>query len=199
MVVAHAFRGPITATSALSTSERGAEGERSEVSVRTSNDGLRRWSVASPPRSSAWELSFRPLERSDFAVVSRWLGAPHVARWWMEPADAASVEAHYGPCVDGDDPTEIFVITSGQHCIGMIQRYRLSDDAAWDRAIGMPGAAGIDYLIGEPEWLGIGVGALAIEAFTDAVSVAYPDVTAVVAVLTRNVNPATPVKNPSTR
>jgi aminoglycoside 6'-N-acetyltransferase len=138
--------------------------------------------VASPPRSSASELSFRPLERSDFALVSRWLGTPHVARWWMEPADAASVEAKYGPCVDGTDPTAVFVIASGLQCIGMIQRYRLSDDAAWDRAIGMPGAAGIDYLIGEPEWLGIGVGVLAIAAFTDDVFVAYPDVSAVVAV-----------------
>jgi len=100
----------------------------------------------------------------------------------MQPADGASVEAHYGPCVDRDDPTEVFVIASGQQCIGMIQRYRLSDDAAWDRAIDMPGAAGIDYLIGEPEWVGVGVGALAIAAFTDAVFVAYPDVTAVVAV-----------------
>jgi hypothetical protein len=50
-------------------------------------------------------LSFRPLERSDFPLLQQRLAAPHVAAWWKERNDRASVEAKYGPRVDGAEPT----------------------------------------------------------------------------------------------
>jgi aminoglycoside 6'-N-acetyltransferase len=127
-------------------------------------------------------VSFRPLGRSDFPLVCRWLASPHVARWWMDPADPASVEARYGPSVDGRDPTEVFIIETQRQDIGLIQRYRFRDNPAWERAVGIAGAAGIDYLIGERDRVGRGLGAAAIAAFTAGVFAAYPDVHAVVAV-----------------
>ena len=44
-------------------------------------------------------ISFRPLERCDFPLIQEWLAAPHVAVWWNEQYDLASVEAKYGPRV----------------------------------------------------------------------------------------------------
>ena len=42
-------------------------------------------------------LSFRELGRSDFPLLQKWLAAPHVAAWWNERFDLASLEAKYGP------------------------------------------------------------------------------------------------------
>ena len=42
-------------------------------------------------------ISFRPIGRSDFPLLQKWLAAPHVAVWWNEPFDLSSLEAKYGP------------------------------------------------------------------------------------------------------
>jgi aminoglycoside 6'-N-acetyltransferase len=58
------------------------------------------------------DLGFRPLSRDDLPLLFEWLRRPHVAEWWRAvPADRAAVEAEYGPCIDGDDPTDLFLFT----------------------------------------------------------------------------------------
>ena len=93
--------------------------------------------------------AFRRLERSDFPRLSEWLAAPHVARWWRHGHDRAAVEADFGPMVDGEDPTEAFVIEEDGWPIGLIQRYRFDENEAWDRTVAVGTAprpaAGIDY------------------------------------------------------
>ena len=37
-------------------------------------------------------ISFRKLGRSDFPLLQKWLAAPHVAVWWNERFDLASLE-----------------------------------------------------------------------------------------------------------
>jgi len=126
-------------------------------------------------------VSFRPLARDDFPQLAEWLRDPGVQRWWPEPSDLPSIEARYGPAVDGHEPTELFVIVAGGRDVGLIQRYRHRDHATWDRAIGIDRAAGIDYLIGGEPDRGRGLGAAAIDAFTESVFRAYADVDVVVA------------------
>lgn len=128
-------------------------------------------------------LEFRLLVRSDFPLVLRWLSAPHVARWFRRPSNAEAVEAKYGPRVDGAAPTRMFVILAGGIPAGLIQAYRLVDYPAWERALalGEPHAGGIDYLIGEPELCGRGLGSSAVRAFTVRLFDADPELTAVVA------------------
>jgi aminoglycoside 6'-N-acetyltransferase len=123
------------------------------------------------------------MTRADLPMLARWLAQPHVGEWWRdEPADRAAVEAKYGPCIDGDDPTELFVIEelspAGQapgRPVGMIQRYLFADEPDWVAVfdgivdVDVDGAAGIDYLIGEPDAVGRGLGAAAIAAFTELV------------------------------
>jgi len=55
-------------------------------------------------------LRLRPLTREDLPRLSRWLAEPHVAHWWRDPSDLASVRASYLPCIDGTDPAEVFII-----------------------------------------------------------------------------------------
>jgi aminoglycoside 6'-N-acetyltransferase len=91
------------------------------------------------------------------------------------------VEEHYGPSVDGLEPTERFIIQVDGEPAGMIQRYLLADYPAWAEAVGLSDAAGIDYLIGEVEFTGKGFGSRAIKQFAAGVLDRYRETAAVVA------------------
>ncbi len=131
-------------------------------------------------------LTVRPLTRDDLPQLSRWLAEPHVAEWWRDPSDLASVEASYVPCIDGTDPAEVFVIEAEGRAAGLIERYLVADDPEWDHAMQATGAvsgcaAGIDYLIGEPGLTGRGYGRAAICLFTTLTFGRYPQADAIVA------------------
>jgi aminoglycoside 6'-N-acetyltransferase len=133
------------------------------------------------------------MRREDLPLLHQWLLAPHVRQWWRgEPTDLPSVEAKYGPCIDGDDPTELFVIEELGQPIGMIQRYLIADEPEWARVfdgiVDVSSAAGIDYLIGRPDAVGRGLGTAAISAFARLVFEWRPVVSIVVSV--QQANPA---------
>jgi aminoglycoside 6'-N-acetyltransferase len=127
-------------------------------------------------------IGLRPATRADFPMIAGWLGQPHVARWWVHPPSVEFVEEYYGPAIDGTDPTELFIVEVDGRAAGLIQRYRHDDNPEWDAAVGVPSAAGIDYLIGEPDLVGRGIGTAAIAAFVPMVFARYPDLDRVVAV-----------------
>jgi aminoglycoside 6'-N-acetyltransferase len=127
-------------------------------------------------------LSFRPLSRFDFPLLQEWLSAPHVAAWWHEPLDLASVYAKYGPRVDGVEPTHVFVIEQDGRPVGWIQWYLWSDypeHASQLRA--ELGSAGIDLAIGERAMTGLGWGPTAICEFLRQIVFADLRVSAVIA------------------
>ena len=127
------------------------------------------------------DLTFRPLTHDDLPLLAGWIAADHVARWWGEPADLAAVEAKYGPRVGGQGAAVELIIELDGRPIGLIQQYRMTDHPAWDAAIRIPRAAGIDYLIGEADLVGLGLGPAVIGAFVPTVFDAYPDLDVVVA------------------
>jgi aminoglycoside 6'-N-acetyltransferase len=129
---------------------------------------------------------FRRLTRPDFSLLSEWLAKPHVARWWPQESGLETIESNYGGAVDGLDPTEAYVVESADAPIGLFQWYRLDDNPEWKKALapaGVPdGAAGIDYLIGEEEMVGKGLGAEMIEQFLKEMWSSHRDVGSVVVV-----------------
>lgn len=139
------------------------------------------------PRPELPRIDFRRLGRSDFDALSGWLSEPEVRRWWREDPDPETIETRYGPIVDGDDPTEIFVVEVDGVASGIIQRYRTTDDEAWDRAVrqAVPTlarpAAGVDYLLGRADVRGRGVGTAMIDAFSATVFDDLAGVTTIVA------------------
>ena len=113
------------------------------------------------------KVAFRPLTRADFDLLGGWLAEPLVARWWCHEHSAAALERDFGPSVDGDDPTEVFIATVGGRAFGLIQRHRIADAPDYERELRalwpLPvGALSIDYLIGEPDLRGRGLGSTMI-------------------------------------
>jgi len=118
-------------------------------------------------------ISFRPLGRRDFTLVSRWFQEPHVARWWNQDSSLEHIEAKYGPRVDGADQTSMWIIEIDGRPAGLAQHYEHEDYPEHDTAVGIPDAVGIDYLLGA-EHAGRGLGPAVLDAFADLVLVLTP-------------------------
>jgi RimJ/RimL family protein N-acetyltransferase/8-oxo-dGTP pyrophosphatase MutT (NUDIX family) len=132
--------------------------------------------VARAAAVPAVRLAFRPLTRADFADVVAWQARPYVARWWREEAtDLAAAEAHYGPALDGEEPTRLWVAEVNGRSVGLLQDYRIGDHPEYALLTARPDAVGMDYLLGEPSWVGSGVGTRMLWAFLrDLVVPHYP-------------------------
>ncbi len=133
------------------------------------------------PTSENSRISFRPLARSDFALLQKWLAAPHVAVWWNEPFDHASLEAKYGPGIDGSRLIPVNLIQCEKVPIGWIQWYRWRDFPQHAIQLGADHrSAGIDLAIGEIEMTGRGLGAAVIREFATKYIFANSDLRSIV-------------------
>ena len=127
-------------------------------------------------------ISFRELGRSDFSLLQKWLAAPHVGVWWNERFDLASLEAKYGPAIDGREPIHVYVIQCDGVPIGWIQWYRWRDFPKHAIQVGADAtSAGIDLAIGEVEMTGRGLGPAIIREFGASHIFINGDVGAIVA------------------
>jgi RimJ/RimL family protein N-acetyltransferase len=108
--------------------------------------------------------------------VVAWQGRPHVARWWQDEAtDVAAAERHYGPALDGDDPTRMWVLEVNGRSVGLLQDYLVGDHPEYALLSAHPDAVGFDYLIGDPSWVGTGVGTRMLWSYLrDVVRPHYP-------------------------
>jgi aminoglycoside 6'-N-acetyltransferase len=101
---------------------------------------------------------------------------PHVRRWYHDVAAEVYPDdtiSDYRLAIRGEDPTDHFVTLLDGRPIGMIQSYRIDDDAEYAAMIAIGRQAiGIDLFIGEPELIGRGHGPALIRAFLR--DVAFP-------------------------
>lgn len=135
-------------------------------------------------------IGFPAFGHADLPLLAQWLDTPHVARWWPRTDNSvAALEAHYGPAIEGEDPSRLFLIAVDGVPVGFCETYLHADEPAWDAAVGLPNVAGIDYLIGEPERCGRGLGTRVIGAFCALVFDLYPDIDAIASV-PQEANPA---------
>jgi aminoglycoside 6'-N-acetyltransferase len=118
-------------------------------------------------------FEFIPLKRDDFPLLAVWLGKPHVQQWWHEPATVEHVSKEYGGCTRGDFATRVFVVAIGGNPVGMMQCYLADDYPEHAEGLNLPGWVGIDYLIGEVEFVGHGYGTAMIRDFCVKVVVKY--------------------------
>ena len=127
-------------------------------------------------------ITFRRVRREDFVLLGRWLGEPHVARWWAHDPSPEAVERDFGPVADGDDPAEDHLVLVDGQPVGLIQFCRFRDEPGYVEEMAevypvADDAGSIDYLLGEPVLVGRGLGTRMIRRFVEHVWVAAPDVT----------------------
>jgi len=114
--------------------------------------------------------------------MQKWLAAPHVAIWWNEPFDLASLEDKYGPGIDGREPMHVYLIELDRFPIGWIQWYRWRDFPMHAIQLGADhSSAGIDLAIGEIEMTGHGLGPAVIRQFGINYIFTHGDLAAIVA------------------
>lgn len=118
-------------------------------------------------------LTLRPMIEDDLALVRRWLGEPHVARWWPEPAETEL--RGYARCLAGDEPTFLEIVEVDGLPVGWAQWYRWHDysDDAFAYGAGEHDI-GIDYALGELSATGRGVGTAMVAALVAQVRARYP-------------------------
>ena len=111
----------------------------------------------------------RPLVRADLPLLGRWLAEPLVARWWAHDSSAEAVERDFGPSLDGEDVTALYVGEVAGRPVGLVQVYPIEAYPEYVEELAPvcevpPGALSIDYLVGEPDARGRGIGAGLIAA-----------------------------------
>jgi aminoglycoside 6'-N-acetyltransferase len=113
-------------------------------------------------------LRLRPLTVADLPLMCRWIGAPHVHRWWHDSSEPAAVSAEYLPCIEGSEPSHPLIAELPTGPVAFVQWYRWTDYPDYAGKVGAaPDELGFDYLIGEPELCGRGLGTRLIGALMD--------------------------------
>src|SRR6185503_11299967 len=101
--------------------------------------GLRRACGGTSPLGDhplAMAITFRLMTREDYPLLLEWHGRPHVERWWTKRTTMEDIEEHYGPTIDGADPTDHYIALLDGEPIGMIQAYLIADYPDWAELTG---------------------------------------------------------------
>ena len=106
-------------------------------------------------------VTIRAMTRGDLTDVTRWRQSEHVRRWWASEGEPTPelVEERYAPCIDGLTPTRMWVGEVNGRSVGFLQDYRVGDYPDYALLGPDPESIGVDYLIGDPAWVGRGLGA----------------------------------------
>jgi RimJ/RimL family protein N-acetyltransferase len=115
-----------------------------------------------------YAITFRPMTGSDVPMLHTWLNESGVVQWW-EGQDVSfnGVVRHYG--TPATPSTEHWIAIAHGRDVGWLQCYLARDNPSetedwWDYGID-ENAAGIDYLVAEPNGRGQGLGSAMINAF----------------------------------
>jgi aminoglycoside 6'-N-acetyltransferase len=131
-------------------------------------------------RAVMTRFTWRRLAPDDFPLLSRWLAHPHVARWWNHDPSPDAVARDFGPATRGEDPSQDLLVLTGSRPVGLVQRCRLHDFPEYVAELSPvvevpPGAATLDYLVGDASDTGHGLGPAMIAAVAADTWREYPD------------------------
>ncbi|MER7605491.1 GNAT family N-acetyltransferase [Nocardioides sp. NPDC127503] len=125
-------------------------------------------------------VALRPMTRGDLPHLIRWLNAEHVHRWYAVDGEPTPdwVKENYGPDIDGKTPVTFWVIEVNGRSIGFCQDYRISEQPDYALLTPDPEAIGFDYAIGEPAFVGRGIGPRMAWVWLTSIPRRYPGATA---------------------
>ncbi|HEX3267474.1 MAG TPA: GNAT family N-acetyltransferase [Gaiellaceae bacterium] len=127
-------------------------------------------------------ITFRLITREDYPLLLEWHGRPHVERWWTKRTTMDEIEEHYGPTIDGTDPTDHYIALLDGKPLGMVQAYLIADYPDWAEVTGEgEGVAGVDLFIADESNTGRGLGTELLRSFVDDIVFARPATIACIA------------------
>ncbi|HWO65439.1 MAG TPA: GNAT family N-acetyltransferase [Umezawaea sp.] len=125
-------------------------------------------------------ITWRRLTEEDFPLLRRWLLQPHVARWWNHETSPEAVERDFGPVARREEPSEDLLVFEDGTPVGLVQRSRYGDYPEYLAELAPVFAVdresvSVDYLVGDPDRCGHGLGPRIIGAVVEATWADYPD------------------------
>lgn len=128
-------------------------------------------------------VSLRSMVVGDLPVLGAWLAHPHLERWFAGDGEPTPerIRELYLPAIEGAEPTRLSVVECNGRSIGFCQDYVVRDHPDYAMLTPDPDAVGIDYAIGEPAFVGRGIGVRLLWALLHSVVARRPDATTVVA------------------
>lgn len=129
-------------------------------------------------------ITWRRVTERDFPLLQRWLRQPHVARWWNHETSDEAVARDFGAAARGEEPSQDWLALLDGRPIGLLQRCLLADypDELTELAavVDVPEhAATIDYLIGAPDHIGLGIGPRMIRSMIERTWTEYRKTTSI--------------------
>lgn len=123
------------------------------------------------------EIQFRSLTEDDFALQHTWLNQPLVREFYQkEPISLAEVEAHYRPRLAPGWPTRCWIAMIDHEPFAYLQTYTLVAWPDYASRLQLDSGVCMDFYIGDPAFLGRGLGQAMIGQFLDRVLwVLYPE------------------------
>lgn len=126
-------------------------------------------------------VALRPMREEDLALVEGWLPEPHVARWWLVDTTVAAEMDDFRSRFRGEGAdTRMLTVCFGERPIGWAEWYWRKDYPE-SAAIGATAEeGGMDYAIGDPAFVGRGIGTQMIAALVREIRRERPGVGIVV-------------------
>ncbi len=120
--------------------------------------------------------TFRPFRADDLPLLHRWVNATHAKRWFGNGRTTGDLSSEYLPYIRGEVPIRVFVVLYEELPIGMVEWEHMVDFPDFARAYGVtePGVANCDILIGDPAFVGRGLGASLVTKFLREIVFADP-------------------------
>lgn len=124
-------------------------------------------------------IRFRKLQLDDLTIMHKWLNEPHVHKWYDKDKQNTFEEVanKYLPYIQGEKPTDSYIVLYKDKPAGYIQTYKVNDWPEYGDYVGYDdNTASIDLFIGDNSLIGKGFGSLMIKKFLKEVVFSRKDI-----------------------
>ena len=115
------------------------------------------------------QISFLELREIDFNLLYKWYNTDFVNEWYGKEKQEwtyKEIVNKYIPYIQGQKPTDSFIILYNDIKIGYIQTYLLKNYPEYNELVQADGdSAGIDLFLGDREYIHKGLGPIIIKKF----------------------------------